>query len=97
MMLRAINIIPLLIILMQFQVLLAKTPNNLEHSSHSYLTATELDLYRYSLEFIEDVACHNDLNATLWGLLNGEQWATSSRCLHSFVICFFNKLFITCF
>lgn len=84
---------------MQFQVLLAKTSNNLEYSRRSYLSSTELDLYRYSLEFIEDVACHNDLNATLWGILNGEQWATSSRCLHSFcyLYYFFYKLFITCF
>ncbi|KAM7346795.1 nose resistant to fluoxetine protein 6-like isoform 2-T2 [Cochliomyia hominivorax] len=58
-------------------MIFASTNNAVEMSRASYLTATELDLYRQSLEFIVDAACHKDLNATLWGLLNGQQWATS--------------------
>ncbi|KNC28798.1 hypothetical protein FF38_09958, partial [Lucilia cuprina] len=46
-------------------------------SRSSYLTSTEMELYRHSLEFIEEAACRKDLNATLRGLLNGQQWATS--------------------
>lgn len=76
---RFLSIVFIASILMQIQVLIALTDNDLETARPSYLTSTEMELYRHSLEFIEDAACQRDLNATLWGLLNGQQWATSSE------------------
>lgn len=52
----------------------------LQISQYSYLPSAAVDLYQHSLKFIEDAACQRDLNATLWGLLNGQQWAQASKC-----------------
>lgn len=57
----------------------ALTDNELKLSKSSYITFTELELYRQSLTLIKDAACQQDLNATLWGILNGYHWATSSK------------------
>lgn len=57
----------------------AITDSELEISKLSYITPNEFELYRQSLNLIKDAACHRDLNATLWGILNGHHWATSSK------------------
>lgn len=48
-------------------------------SDKTYLTSSELKLFRESLNFIKDDKCRRDLNATLWGLLNNVHWAVSSK------------------
>ncbi|TMW53381.1 hypothetical protein DOY81_001503, partial [Sarcophaga bullata] len=53
------------------------TDSELEISKFSYMTPNEFELYRQSLNLIKDAACQRDLNATLWGILNGHHWATS--------------------
>lgn len=56
-------------------------------SDKTYLTSSELKLFRESLNFIKDDKCRRDLNATLWGLLNNVHWAVSSKLIRRNFIC----------
>ena len=70
-------------IILHINGLNAITDNELEISKLSYITLNELELYRQSLNLIKDAACQRDLNATLWGVLSGHHWATSSKFFFS--------------
>lgn len=69
--------------------LLLDISENSTFAKGSYLTPTELEMFRHSLGYIKDGECRRDLNTTLWGLLNNAQWAVSSKYFNQFSMCLY--------